>query len=72
MLYHLKVEQKEKPTATYIFGTKLLKTIGVEILGKKLDEKIFIPFNSVEDRRLQKTNAMRPCRKCAYFDKEKG
>lgn len=49
MLYHLKVEQKEKPTATYIFGTKLLKTIGVEILGKKLDEKIFIPFNSVEE-----------------------
>lgn len=49
MLYHLKIEQKEKPTATYIFGTKLLKTIGVEILGKKLDEKIFIPFNSVEE-----------------------
>lgn len=35
MLYQLKVEQKEKATATYIFGTKLLKTIGVEILGKK-------------------------------------
>jgi hypothetical protein len=49
MLYHLKVEQKEKPTATYIFGTKLLKTIGVEILGKKLDEKIFTPFHSVEE-----------------------
>jgi hypothetical protein len=49
MLYHLKIEQKEKPTATYIFGTKLLKTIGVEILGKKLDEKIFTLFNSVEE-----------------------
>lgn len=49
MLYHLKIEQKEKPTATYIFGTKLLKTIDVEILGKKLDEKIFTPFNSVEE-----------------------
>lgn len=49
MLYNLKIEQKEKPTATYIFGTKLLKTIGVEILGKKLDEKIFTPFNSVEE-----------------------
>lgn len=49
MLYNLKIEQKEKPTATYIFGTKLLKTIGVEILGKKLDEKIFTPFNSVDE-----------------------
>jgi len=49
MLYHLKVEQKEKPTATYIFGTKLLQTIGVEILGKKLDDKIFTPFNSIEE-----------------------
>jgi len=49
MLYNLKIEQKEKPTATYIFGTKLLRTIGVEILGKKLDEKIFTPFNSVEE-----------------------
>ncbi len=49
MLYHLKIEQKERPTATYIFGTKLLKTIGVEILGKKLDEKIFTRFNSVEE-----------------------
>lgn len=49
MLYNLQVEQKEKPTATYIFGTKLLLTLGVEILGKKLDEKIFTPFNSIDE-----------------------
>lgn len=49
MLYQLKVEQKEKATATYIFGTKLLKTIGVEILGKELEKKLFNPFNSVEE-----------------------
>lgn len=49
MLYNLQVEQKEKSTATYIFGTKLLLTIGVEILGKKLDGKIFTPFNSVDE-----------------------
>lgn len=49
MLYNLRVEQKEEPTATYIFGTKLLLTLGVEILGKKLDEKIFTPFNSVDE-----------------------
>jgi len=49
MLYNLKIEQKEAPTATYIFGTKLLLTLGVEIQGKKLDEKIFKPFNSVDE-----------------------
>jgi hypothetical protein len=49
MLYNLKIEQKEKPTATYIFGTKLLLTLGVEILGKKLDDKIFQPFRSVDE-----------------------
>lgn len=36
MLYALQIEQKEKPTETYIFGTKLLLTLGVEILGKKI------------------------------------
>lgn len=49
MLYNLKVGQKEKPTATYIFGTRLLLTLGVEILGKKLDTKIFQPFRSVDE-----------------------
>jgi hypothetical protein len=49
MLYSLKVGQKETPTQTYIFGTKLLLTLGVEILGKKLDENIFMPFNSVDE-----------------------
>lgn len=49
MLYNLMVEQKETPTATYIFGTRLLKTIDVEILGKKLDENIFKPFKTIDE-----------------------
>lgn len=49
MLYNLQIEQKEKPTETYIFGTKLLLTLGVEILGKKLDSKIFTPFKTIEE-----------------------
>ena len=49
MLYNLMVEQKETPTSTYIFGTRLLKTIDVEILGKKLDESIFKPFNTIDE-----------------------
>lgn len=49
MLYNLQVSQKEKPTGTYIFGTKLLLTLGVEILGKKLDNKIFTPFKNIDE-----------------------
>jgi hypothetical protein len=49
MLYSLQIEQNPNPTATYIFGTRLLLTIGVEILGKKLDSKIFTPFKSIDE-----------------------
>jgi hypothetical protein len=49
MLYSLQIEQKEEPTDTYIFGTRLLLTYGVEILGKKLDPKIFVPFTSIKE-----------------------
>ncbi|MCL2329284.1 MAG: hypothetical protein FWC39_12335 [Bacteroidetes bacterium] len=49
MLYNLQVAQKEEPTDTYIFGTRLLLTLGVEILGKKLDEKVFVPFKTIDE-----------------------
>ena len=49
MLYNLQIKQKDKPTGTYIFGTRLLLTLGVEIMGKKLDDEIFKPFTSVEE-----------------------
>ncbi|TAE00811.1 MAG: hypothetical protein EAZ97_04830 [Bacteroidetes bacterium] len=49
MLYNLQITQKEKPTETYIFGTRLLLTLGVEILGKKLNERIFVPFKDIDD-----------------------
>jgi hypothetical protein len=49
MLYNLQIEQKEKPTDTYIFGTKLLLTLGVEILGKRLDSEIFTPFKNIDE-----------------------
>jgi hypothetical protein len=49
MLYNLQVTQKVKPTETYIFGTRLLLTLGVEILGKKLDDTIFVPFTSIDE-----------------------
>lgn len=49
MLYNLGVAQKETPTETYVFGTRLLLTIGVKILGKELDQKIFTPFLSIDE-----------------------
>lgn len=49
MLYNLQINQKEIPTATYIFGTRLLLTLGVEVLGKKLDPEIFQAFSSINE-----------------------
>ena len=60
MLYALQVEQKEEPTETYIFGTKLLLTLGVEILGKKLDSQLFTPFTSVQEVINLKAQMRRP------------
>lgn len=60
MLYALQVSQKEEPTETYIFGTRLLMTFGVDILGKKLDSKVFIPFTSVDEVITAKNSMRRP------------
>lgn len=49
MLYNLQIDQKLEPTSTYIFGTKLLLTLGVEILGKKLNQKTFTPFKTIDE-----------------------
>lgn len=49
MLYALQVRQKAEPTETYIFGTRMLLTLGVEILGKVLDPKIFKPYTSIDE-----------------------
>lgn len=60
MLYALQIKQKVKPTETYIFGTRLLLTLGVEILGKTLDADIFKPFTSIGDIIDFKANMHRP------------
>lgn len=59
MLYNLKVKQKENPTDTYIFGTRMLRTLGVEIEGKNLDFSLFQPFKSINEFIKQK-NSMDP------------
>ncbi|MBO7560105.1 MAG: hypothetical protein J6T27_03030 [Alphaproteobacteria bacterium] len=49
MLYNLQIDQKEEPTQTNIFGTRLLLTLGVNIRGKKLDKDIFVPFHNIDE-----------------------
>lgn len=49
MFYSLQIPQKESPTETNIFGTKMLRTIGVEIIGKTIDAEKMKPFSSIEE-----------------------
>jgi len=58
MFYNLQIPQKEKPTETNIFGTRMLKTIGVEILGKTCDEKVMRPFSNLNEL-VEVKNSMR-------------
>lgn len=60
MLYALQINQKDKPTETNIFGTRMLLTLGVEILGKKLDTEIFKPFTSLDEFISAKASMRRP------------
>ncbi|MBP8689149.1 hypothetical protein KBH77_02235 [Patescibacteria group bacterium] len=49
MLYNFQVEQKSKPTDTNIFGTRMLLTLGIDIMGKKLDDNVFKPFKTIDE-----------------------
>ena len=49
MLYSLQIKQKKEPTDTYIFGTRLLLNLGVQIIGKNLDGNVFKPFGSIDE-----------------------
>lgn len=60
MLYALQVEQKKEPTETYIFGTRMLLTYGVEILGKKLDPNVFKPFSTLKEMVDYKNGMQKP------------
>ena len=60
MLYNFRVIPKERPTDTNIFGTRLLLTLGVEFIGKKLDPTVFTPFTSVSEMIDSKNRMHRP------------
>lgn len=49
MLYNLQIAQKESPTSTNVFGTRMLRTVGVEVLGKVIDNEVMRPFESLDE-----------------------
>jgi len=60
MLYSLQIKQKKTPTMTNIFGTRCLLTLNIEIMGKKLDNKLFFPFSSIDELISYKSSMKKP------------
>lgn len=60
MLYNLRVTQKEIPTKTYVFGTRMLVTSGIKVLGKKIDADIFTPFSTIDEMMALKNSMPAP------------
>lgn len=59
MFYNFKIKPQNNPTDTAIFGTKILRTLGVEIEGKKFaNDEMLQPFRDI-DELIQFKNAMR-------------
>jgi len=59
MLYNLQGEQKEYATETNIFGTRCFLTLGVEIIGKSLEDTM-TPWNNIDDLIAYKSSMRRP------------
>lgn len=58
MLYNIQKGKNKEPSDTYIFGIKIMKTMFVEIVGKKIDE--IISFQSIEELINYKNNMRKP------------
>jgi hypothetical protein len=60
MYYNLQVEQRSSQTDTNIFGTRCLRSLGVKIAGKDVDEDLNKPFSSLEEMIEFKSAMRRP------------
>lgn len=51
MLYNdeHQVSEEKDPPKTFVFGTKMLRTLGVKIIGKNLSDSEFRRFQSLDD-----------------------
>lgn len=60
MYYNLHVSQRATQTDTNIFGTRCLRTLGVKIAGKKVDEVLNQPFETIQEMIDFKSSMRRP------------
>jgi hypothetical protein len=60
MYYNLKIEQRASQTDTNIFGTRCLRSLGIKIGGKVVDDKLNTPFSSLEEMIKFKLDMKRP------------
>lgn len=60
MYYNLQVEQRATQTDTNIFGTRCLRSLGVKIGGKKVDNLLNAPFRTVQEMIDFKSGMRRP------------
>ena len=60
MLYNLQVNESKSPTETNIFGTRCLRTLGVELDGKKESIESAQPFHSIDELLDFKAGMRRP------------
>ena len=49
MYYNLQIEQRASQTDTNIFGTRCLRSLGVKIAGKKVDDVLNTPWSSLQE-----------------------
>lgn len=62
MLYNIQIDHESSPTATNIFGTRCLRTLGVEILGKPDESASAEPFTDLEEMIESRAQIRRPPR----------
>ena len=60
MYYNLQVEQRASQTDTNIFGTRCLRSLGVKIGGKTVDESLNTPFKTLQEMIDFKSTMRRP------------
>jgi len=60
MFYNLQIEQRVKQTKTNIFGTRCLRSLGVMIGGKVLDDELNRPFADLNEMIKFKSSMRRP------------
>ncbi|MDD6285087.1 MAG: hypothetical protein PUA60_00055 [Methanobacteriaceae archaeon] len=58
MLYNIQKRKDKKPSDTSIFGTKIMKTLGVVILGKNVED--ISPFKTIDELISFKNNMRKP------------